>query len=107
VINPTITKIISQKTQFISDNTCSKTNGGRVKVGDTAQVVVWQVTVRDGPGGPGIANIVGYLNRGRKMKILEGPICMNKYYFVRIHSEINSEGWVAEGDEQNYYIKPI
>jgi hypothetical protein len=93
--------------EYPNDNSCSNTYGGRLKIGDTAQVIVYQIIIRDVPGGPGYGSIIGYLNRGRKMVVLEGPLCMNKMYFVRIRSEINTEGWVVEGDEENYYLQPI
>jgi ribosomal protein L40E len=98
---------IPMKIEYPTDNSCSNAYGGRLKIGDTAQVIVFQITIRDKPGGSGYGSIVGYLNRGREMVVLEGPLCMNKMYFVRIRSEINTEGWVVEGDEENYYLQPI
>ena len=53
-------------------------------------------------------NIVARLPEGTKMKIFAGPYCSDNFswWFVKIR-DLTLEGWVAEGDRNNYFIEMI
>jgi hypothetical protein len=54
------------------------------------------------------AEVSGYIVPGQSVLILEGPVCMEGWVWWKVHNEINSvEGWVAEGDELEYWLIPL
>jgi len=62
--------------------------------------------MRDQPGGPGYGVQIHVVARNRMVTILEGPVCMNSQYYLQVRSELGTEGWVAEGDSEGYFLEP-
>jgi serine/threonine-protein kinase len=87
----------------------------RLRVGDRARVINYQLNVREGPG-TGYA-ITRRLDVGRTMDILEGPVCDDGQLWYRIISEeivprdgsqpYRAEGWLIEESDDDYYLEPI
>lgn len=93
---------------FPVNNDCKKAYGGRLSQGDTAEIVVFQVAVRERPGGPDGRQYLNVLADGQRIQILEGSTCVNGSYYVRIQSPIIDQiGWVAEGNNEQYYLIPV
>jgi hypothetical protein len=54
------------------------------------------------------ASLVGMLDPGEEMRIIEGPICANNMVWWRIRSLDGSlTGWTSEGDMENYWLVPL
>jgi WD40 repeat protein len=53
-------------------------------------------------------NLVGKLNPGDVVKVLEGPVCADGLVFWRVASDSipGGSGWTAEGDGQEYWLEP-
>ncbi len=84
---------------------CSEAFSPRLTIGRTAQVVVFQVTVRTAPGQ--YSSKVNYLAKNRVVLVLDGPRCAGGWWWWEIYSdELEYGGWVAEADEENYYLSP-
>ncbi|RMG70458.1 MAG: SH3 domain-containing protein [Chloroflexi bacterium] len=61
------------------------------------------LNVRSGPSTQ--YRIIGQLNVGTIFFVLEGPVCSERYVWYRVeHGDLI--GWVAEGDNDQYYIEP-
>lgn len=85
------------------DGSCDEAPRPHLKIGGKATVVVFQVTVRRSPDG----SKINLLARDRVADVLDGPICENEFWWWEIYSaEMDLRGWVAEGDEENYYLEP-
>jgi hypothetical protein len=58
---------------------------------------------------PGLGNtILGQLQPGERMEILEGPACSDRMVWWRVSSlEKNLTGWTSEGDGDDYWLKPV
>jgi hypothetical protein len=54
------------------------------------------------------STIIGYVNPGGEVEILEGPSCEEGWIWWRIR-EVSSDltGWTAEGDENGYWLIPV
>ena len=54
-------------------------------------------------------NLIGKLNLGDVVKVLEGPVCADGLVFWRVESDSipGGSGWTAEGDGQEYWLEPI
>jgi hypothetical protein len=57
---------------------------------------------------PGESNeLIGYIEPGQAMKILEGPECADGWIWWKVNTlETDLTGWTAEGDGQNYWLIP-
>jgi serine/threonine-protein kinase len=54
------------------------------------------------------SNILGMLEVGEQMEILEGPVCSQGWIWWRISSMQKSlTGWTAEGDQNDYWLVPL
>jgi serine/threonine protein kinase len=54
------------------------------------------------------ADVVGFLQPGEQMDILEGPVCSNQWIWWRVRSlSTGMTGWTAEGDATNYWLVPM
>jgi Tol biopolymer transport system component len=87
-------------------SSCANAFGNRLRTGDSARVLVFQLAMRDQPGGPGYGSQTHVVARNRIVTVLEGPVCMNSQYYLRARSELGTEGWVAEGDSEGYFLEP-
>ncbi|MBK9123427.1 MAG: SH3 domain-containing protein [Chloroflexi bacterium] len=52
------------------------------------------------------AEVLTQLQARSLFYVLDGPRCADGYAWFRIRAR-GVEGWVAEGDSENYYIEPI
>jgi hypothetical protein len=57
---------------------------------------------------PGENNeLIGYIEPGQAMKILEGPECADGWLWWKVRTlETDLTGWTAEGDGQGYWLIP-
>jgi uncharacterized protein YgiM (DUF1202 family) len=54
------------------------------------------------------SEVLGYLEVGEKMEVLEGPTCFGGWIWWRVRSlEKSLTGWTAEGDETAYWLVPL
>jgi|AutmiccommuBRH23_1029490.scaffolds.fasta_scaffold00419_23 hypothetical protein len=52
--------------------------------------------------------IVGYINPGGRVEILEGPTCEEGWIWWKVREmDTSLEGWTAEGDRNSYWVIPI
>lgn len=78
----------------------------RLKVGEYAVVNIIPPLpnrVRQGPGKT--YAIVGKIEPGDVVKVLDGPVCANGWAWWKIIYH-NITGWTAEGDGQSYWLSP-
>jgi hypothetical protein len=53
------------------------------------------------------AKILGFIQPGEKIEILEGPFC-GEWIWWRVRSmKTGLTGWTAEGDNANYWLAPF
>ena len=52
------------------------------------------------------AKIVGMIQPGEIVEILDGPGCSNNWVWWKIRKSDGVIGWTAEGDGQNYWLLP-
>lgn len=103
---PTITRI-PEPTATTPMSACQHSFGGRIKKGEKGKVIVFQVTVRDQPGGPNSGRRINVLARGRIFTVMKEPVCANGMVYLYIISDNGIEGWIAEGDFENYFVAPV
>lgn len=88
---------------------CSGTLPTRLQVGMNAEVtrsgMAPQLSLRAQPSLS--SEKVHVISTGRKMTILQGPVCADSSYWWYIRSEQGFEGWVREGDNEDYWIDPL
>ena len=81
----------------------------QLKVGMEAQVALEPPLpnrVRTNPNTN--ATILGYIDPGEKMEILEGPSCDQGWVWWKVRAfKDDLEGWTAEGDQDNYWLIPL
>ncbi len=81
----------------------------RLHVGDKATVSTdppQANRVRSEPSVNGA--ILGYIQPGEEVSILEGPGCSSNWFWWRVRSTTTGlEGWTAEGDENGYWLVPV
>lgn len=52
--------------------------------------------------------VLGFLQVGERMDILEGPTCSDQWIWWRVRSlDTGLTGWTAEGDATNYWLVPM
>ncbi len=87
---------------------CKDTYQTRLHIGDEASVATnpWMNNrVREKPSTEG--KVIGYLAPGERMRILEGPVCANKWVWWKVRSlKTGLEGWTSEGDKDKYWLVP-
>jgi hypothetical protein len=51
--------------------------------------------------------VLGFIQPGEEIDILEGPICSNQWIWWRVRSLTSGlTGWTAEGDDSGYWLVP-
>jgi hypothetical protein len=51
--------------------------------------------------------VLGQINPGERVEVLEGPACMDGWVWWRVQSmQKDLIGWTAEGDQENYWLVP-
>jgi len=88
---------------------CANTYPSRLHVGDQAMVGYTPYLPNRVRSQPNTTSIVlGFLQPGEKMEILEGPTCANQWVWWRVHSlKTGLTGWTVEGDGTNYWLVPL
>lgn len=88
---------------------CSGSYLSRLHVGDRASVALKPPLanrVRSEPGTNG--TIIGRIQPGEEMTILDGPACENGWVWWRVQAkEGGLIGWTSEGDSENYWLVPL
>ncbi|MEM5775901.1 MAG: hypothetical protein AAGU05_12940, partial [Anaerolineaceae bacterium] len=61
--------------------------------------------VRDEAGGDNA--IIGYIEPGEAVRIVDGPVCLNQWVWWKITSLATGlTGWTSEGDGTEYWLVP-
>jgi len=88
---------------------CAGSYPSRLRVGDKAYISYdppLPNRVRTDPNTSG--EVVGYLQVGEKMTILDGPVCAQCWIWWRVRFlDTGITGWTAEGDFENYWLVPL
>jgi len=88
---------------------CPDTYPSRLHIGDTAKVSEdppLANRLRDQPGTE--FEVLGYIQPGEKITILEGPQCVNDWVWWKVESlSTKRRGWTAEGDKSTYWLVPV
>lgn len=88
---------------------CNGAPPQRLTVGKPARVTFTDGTplrVRTAPNG----SIITQIEEGTVMNVLAGPQCGNNFSWWQIQTNVNGSninGWVAEGDFEDYYVEPV
>jgi hypothetical protein len=54
------------------------------------------------------SEVLGFIQPGEKVDILEGPSCSNAWIWWRVRSQQTGlTGWTAEGDANDYWLIPV
>lgn len=86
---------------------CPDAAASRLHIGDTAYVTKDPPVpnrVRAEPNREG--EILGMINPGASMDVIEGPTCADNWVWWKIKSA-DLEGWTAEGDQETYWLVPL
>jgi hypothetical protein len=97
-----------------ADAFCPLAPAPRLKIGDTARIgfsTGEKTRLRSAPESGD--NLVGVVVEGTDLKVIDGPVCYPRpgrndayiYWKVRVIST-SKEGWMAEGDANEYYMEP-
>ncbi len=88
---------------------CPNAPLSRLHVGDFATVTYdppHPNRVRDKPNSAS-GKVVGMIDPGEEIEILDGPVCNNRYVWWKARSlESGLTGWTAEGDQESYWLNP-
>lgn len=81
----------------------------RLHVGDLAKVSSDPPVANRVRSEPSVtSSIVGYIQPGETITVLEGPGCSSSWIWWRVRSNsTNLEGWTAEGDQNGYWLIPL
>lgn len=55
--------------------------------------------------GFGEESVIGFLESGQRLDILEGPVCEDGYFWWRLSTSEGETGWAAEGDDRQYFLE--
>jgi hypothetical protein len=109
---PTNTTLTTPTDSFITASeipACLGPLPTRLSVGQNAVVTTsgkaWQLRLRSEPGFNSSTNHI--IAAGRRMVILDGPVCSEGSYWWYVRSEQGYEGWAPEGDYEDYWIDPL
>ena len=99
---------IPTPTQSASPLQCPGAPSSRLKVGEYAYVSTnppLANRVRNGPGKS--YDVIGKIQPGKVMEILEGPRCADNWAWWKVRElDTGLVGWTSEGDNQNYWLIP-
>jgi Tol biopolymer transport system component len=94
----------------ITQNPDCTSGWSRLTAGDQARVSQETDTPNRVRSGPSTADeIIGRLDPGTDMKVIEGPVCADGLIFWKVeHKSIpGGTGWTAEGDGTEYWLEPF
>ncbi len=103
VWSPSLQKAITQNPDCTS-------GWSRLNAGDQAKVSEETDTPNRVRSGPSTADeIIGRLDPGTDVKVIEGPVCVDGLIFWKVeHKSIpGGTGWTAEGDGTEYWLEPL
>jgi len=99
---------LSRLSERESKQACSSTYPSRLQVGDDAYVAYdppYSNNVRERPYVG--AELVGQIDPGEKIVVLDGPSCSNNWVWWKIKSkETDLVGWTSEGNSDDYWLVP-
>ena len=106
----TATLIPSATGVYATWQPCAGSYPSRLHVGDRAYISYdppLPNRVRSEPNT--VAAVIGYLQVGERMEIIDGPICNSGWVWWRVRSldTAGLVGWTAEGDESGYWLVPL
>lgn len=88
---------------------CQNTYASRLHIGDQAYVSFdppYSNNVRQDPNMD--SEIIGKINPGEEILVLEGPACSNHWVWWLVRSrKTGLVGWTSEGDIENYWLVPL
>lgn len=89
----------------VNSVSCDDAPASRIIVQERAQVTYnnERLNLRNGPGTE--FRVLLLMEPGTVMLVADGPVCGETYTWYRVVYR-NREGWVAEGDLNEYYIRP-
>lgn len=104
--SPTSTTVVNEVTEWYP---CSGLYASRLRVGDQAYVSYNPPLANNVRQNPSLsARLLGKLQPGEEMTIVDGPECNNNMVWWYIQaSGRNLRGWTSEGDIENYWLVPI
>lgn len=81
----------------------------RLHVNDDARVTFYPPYANRLRVGPGIDyEIIGKVDPGGEIIIVDGPECANNWIWWKVESVENDLiGWTSEGDQENYWLEPL
>jgi len=87
---------------------CQDTYPSRLHTGDRAYVSSTPFLANRVRSKPSLnGNIIGRIQPGKYMEILDGPACSNEWVWWHVRAEEDGlVGWTAEGDSENYWLVP-
>jgi hypothetical protein len=105
VPSPTVTNI-SESGPWLA---CPGTYLSRLRPGNQAKISEDPPLSNRVRSSPGTGNkVIGTLEPGERIEIVEGPSCGNDMIWWKIKSLQNDlRGWTSEGDSSDYWIQPI
>lgn len=104
-LQPTV--IPSPTARVVIWRPCPDGPTSRLKVGDIAYVTKEPPIpnrIRKEPNRQG--EILGLINPGGSMDILDGPVCADNWVWWKVKNA-DLEGWMAEGDADTYWMIPL
>lgn len=87
---------------------CQGSYPSRLHIGNRAYISSTPFLANRVRSKPGLSSeIIGRIQSGEYLKILDGPACANEWVWWYIRAEKDSLlGWTAEGDSENYWLMP-
>lgn len=77
----------------------------RLKIGDTAIVAIESFPLRARPV-PADGEPLELLYRGYALPVIDGPRCARSWLWWQVELRDGRAAWVAEGDLENYFLRP-
>lgn len=102
-------RILKDATSFNSNSAiaCPDAPARRLSVGDKARVTFsngLSVRLRQQPRKSG--EYIRSIPEGTLMDVIDGPECADSFLWWKIRLTDGTEGWVAEGESDNYFLEP-
>jgi len=104
--SPSFTTVANEATEWYP---CSGLYASRLQIGDQAYVSYNPPLANNVRENPSLsARLLGKLQPGEEMSIVDGPECNNNMIWWYIQASGKSlRGWTSEGDSENYWLVPI
>jgi hypothetical protein len=107
--SPTPTPSATQTPEYEFWTPCGGSYPSRLRVGDKAYISYDPpLPNRVRSEANTSSEILGYLQVGEEMVILDGPVCAENWIWWYVRSlDTGLTGWTAEGDFQDYWLVPL